>query len=682
MKHLVVLLFLSLPLLAAPSISEGTLDLRNYRLTPKSIIRLDGDWSFFWNTFSSYPTIQELPREHTFTIPGFWNSHTHEEVQLGPYGFATYYLTILLPEDRPPILGINSNAANTALRLEINGTEIHASGIPGESRHESTPKYLPRYSFFRADHDTLHVTLHISNFEDAKGGPWFPLVFGGADALRGIRLGNMQRELFYFGSTLIMGTIFLFMYLFGTLKHEKYELFFSLSCYTAALRISLTGERFLIRIFLDIPWEFFLRLEYATLSLLILFYSYCIFFFFRKIYSPRILKLITYTSVGYILFFCVTPPQIFTRTITPYLIFIALMLGYLLLVNLRGACQKIHTAQALLAGNIIVFISAIHDILANTLIFIRPPLLPAGVFILLLTQAGIIAYSFARTKHHTIHLIKKLRRTNEALTAFLPREFLALLNKQDLTTVNLGDQVSGDMTILFAEFQQRDGVKRHITMEELNDHLSYISPVISYNNGFIDKYLHNGLMCIFPSSCQDGITAATEIVSATEQNNSPLDISLGLHRGTVILGTVGSQRRIDTTVISDTVNISSRIQALSKIYGSKITVTQEIIDTPQVKDAFTYRILDSVRVKGKNFPITVYEVLDGLREREFTMKCATIDLFYTALESFLQEKYTHALTKFLHIREQTPEDPVINMYIERCNSALKGPSRQATTKNI
>jgi class 3 adenylate cyclase len=154
----------------------------------------------------------------------------------------------------------------------------------------------------------------------------------------------------------------------------------------------------------------------------------------------------------------------------------------------------------------------------------------------------------------------------------------------------------------------------------INEYLKFISPAISQHHGFIDKFIGDAIMALFPGNPEDAIKASLSMCNYLSDFNifrqqkglQPINIGIGIHHGGLMLGTVGVENRMDGTVISDTVNLASRLESLTKKYGARIILTESIIQKIMKKsDNYSFRYLGKVTVKGKSKPATIYELLDG-----------------------------------------------------------------------
>lgn len=240
----------------------------------------------------------------------------------------------------------------------------------------------------------------------------------------------------------------------------------------------------------------------------------------------------------------------------------------------------------------------------------------------------------------------------------------------------MGDQTLKDITILFADIRSFTTLSEKMTPEEtfkfLNSYLNRIGPIIRSHNGFIDKYIGDGIMALFPYSAKDAIDAAIAMVMRIKEYNQeriswglePISIGIGIHTGSAILGIIGETMRIESTVISDTVNLSSRIESLTKHFHTTILVSGDVYD--QIKDipGYHFRYISKVIVKGKSQPTKIYEVLSIYPNESIDAFAATALKFQKALALYNKKQYHEAIALFKEILAINPHDMIARNFIE------------------
>jgi len=306
-------------------------------------------------------------------------------------------------------------------------------------------------------------------------------------------------------------------------------------------------------------------------------------------------------------------------------------------------------------------------------------------------EKGHIAYAIVafqditeRKKAETerIRFTDELFQLNKAYERFVPNQFLQFLEKSSIIDVELGDQVQLEMSVLFSDIRDFTTLSESMTPEDnfrfINSYLSRMEPVINENNGFIDKYIGDAIMALFSGEADHAVKAGIAMLQGLVEYNqqranfgcAPIQIGIGINTGSLMLGTVGGQNRMDGTVISDAVNLASRVESLTKNYGVALLITQPTYSRLKNPSQYVIRTLDTVKVKGKSEAVTVYEVFDADPLEIKEGKLATLELFAEARAIYWEGNFAEAARLFSECWRQNQGDRAAKIYWERCESAL------------
>jgi class 3 adenylate cyclase len=249
-------------------------------------------------------------------------------------------------------------------------------------------------------------------------------------------------------------------------------------------------------------------------------------------------------------------------------------------------------------------------------------------------------------------LYEEVRTLNKSYERFLPKEFLNQLGKGDVTKINKGDATTKKMSILFCDIRGFTNLTEKMNSEEsfsfVNELLSYLAPIISKNNGFIDKFLGDCIMALFPYQVDDSVKCGLEMIESLENYNKtqrngmlPVKMGIGVNYGDVMIGTLGAEDRLDGTVISDAVNTASRVESLTKTLGATFVVTKEVIDNLS-NNKYPNRCIGKFLLKGKEIPMTLYQILDASQFKE-------VNDFHLGLMEFSSKNFSKAKRIFENI---------------------------------
>lgn len=283
----------------------------------------------------------------------------------------------------------------------------------------------------------------------------------------------------------------------------------------------------------------------------------------------------------------------------------------------------------------------------------------------------------ARLKTHL-----RLSHINNAYRRFVPHEFLRFLNKDSIIDVHLGDHVSKEMAVMFSDIRSFTALSETMTPQEnfnfVNSYLRRVSPKIRDNNGFIVKYLGDGIMAVFPDGADDAVKAGiAKIQQVLEYNTNrknqgyqPIKIGIGIHVGQMMVGMVGETARMQGDAFSDNVNLTARLEGLTKFYGVSLLISGEAFQKLLDASKYQIRFLDRVQVKGRNNPIEIYEVMDGESESLLNLKLQVQPDFEQGLLYYQAQEFARAKAYFQKVLAVNPEDKTTIIYLERVNRFL------------
>ncbi|MBU1012312.1 MAG: adenylate/guanylate cyclase domain-containing protein [Bacteroidetes bacterium] len=298
-------------------------------------------------------------------------------------------------------------------------------------------------------------------------------------------------------------------------------------------------------------------------------------------------------------------------------------------------------------------------------------------------EIGELTEGFNEMSQKLQDYFESISRINKANSRFVPRQFIEFLGKNSIADVQLGDQVQKEMTILFSDIRDFTTISEVMTPKEnfdfLNNYLGYMEPVIRNNHGFIDKFMGDSIMAIFSESPEDAINAAIEMRIKLQEFNQvmgqfgkpPIDSGIGIHTGMLMLGIVGGEGRMDGTVISDAVNLASRIEGLTKIYGGSIIISEDTLIKLNDPSHYNFRFIDIVKVKGKREAVYVFEIIDGESSSIKALKIETKEKFGKALQHYKNKNLEEALKLFKEVCQKNKFDKASGLYTARCQRFIR-----------
>ncbi|MFJ1268656.1 GAF domain-containing protein [Legionella lytica] len=244
-------------------------------------------------------------------------------------------------------------------------------------------------------------------------------------------------------------------------------------------------------------------------------------------------------------------------------------------------------------------------------------------------------------------------------------------------------------TVLFSDIRNFTTLSESLGAEEtvklLNEYFSVMVDCIQNEGGMLDKFIGDSVMAVFgnPFPHDDdpdrALRAAIAMMHALDELNQRrmerdlplLDHSIGINTDKIVAGNIGSNKRMDFTVIGDGVNLASRIESLCKHYGAHILISEFTYE--RLKSTYRMRAIDKVIVKGKNKAVSIYEVINFYDQKVFPHQIDVITHFNNGIEFYNSGQWDKAISCFDAALVLHPQDKPSSVYIERCTILKKQP---------
>lgn len=590
-------------------VTNACASLRGYT-TP---VPLEGDWAFWFGTF--IPPELSIPESASFArFPSSWSEYSQSFPRKGHASYAVRIEGL----DPSVSYALRLPGYSSACRYFINGKQIYSCGLPSENPVEEQWGWDSQVVMLPLGLSSCVLTLHISNYSDVFPASQTAILIGPSRAIRHAYITKRISIIIPFGAILAMGAYFLA--LFAVHRQERSCLWLGLLSCIFALR-SLCYDEFLLQdIFPGVSTSLMFRLGYLTYSLAVGGFSGFISSNFPGLANRKIVAIIVSVSLLYALMNLVTPPSVFTAALLPFQVFSLLSAVYALALVIRAARRGREGALLFLLSFAVFFLVVIRDIAIANRIIRGVFLSHYGILGIIFVMALIIVRRFSGAFTRLESASAELARVNESLERFVPNQFLQYLGKSSITDISLGDSVRRDMCVMFLHLgvdAPLSGTLDRLNMLEFfNETLQRINPVISRHGGFVDKYLAEGCMVLFPDDSNAALGCAQELARLMRQYNTERALSLlpsvkfsaGIHRGTLILGTIGERERMESTVISDVVNTASRMMEWALASEKCIVISEDIASRLDGANLSWIQPLGPVTLRGRESLTILFEV--------------------------------------------------------------------------
>jgi signal transduction histidine kinase len=421
----ILLSSLFLPFLSAfnhPQPSMGILDLRNEMINEKYVLKLNGEWEFYWKRIyrPHHFKLEKSPiPDGFFRVPSYWNELEVDGLKPEGKGYATYRLRILLPTSCNIPLGLDVKVMDSSYDLYVNGSFLGSNGVTGTSEQLSVPEYDPRIYRFMPRGDTLEILFNVSNYHHRRGGFWLPVEFGSFAKIQSaasIRWGRSISNV-----TILLAFCFFFMFFFILYPADKVSLFFAVALLGMGIR-PLFNNQFLIHLFADPAWHWIIRMEYiSTYTILTGGYLY-VYSLFRSNYH-RILAI----AVATISAFLTVATLILPVSTFAYFVIPTYLLFFLFAVN-SIACSgfNLFKNRRLLdliyfGAFIVIVFAAIHDIViaSKNITGHGVYVLSEAIMLFVFIQSGLLIYKWIRSFREKEKLQENLSQLNRDLESIV-----------------------------------------------------------------------------------------------------------------------------------------------------------------------------------------------------------------------------------------------------------------------
>ncbi|MBM9501222.1 adenylate/guanylate cyclase domain-containing protein [Leptospira sp. 201903071] len=657
-----------------PKAEKGILDLTGWNFDEHGPALLEGEFRFLWNQFS-----RESWTENSLftTVPKSWVKFENVDGNKFPSdGYATYFLKIKLPDSLVgQELALQSDISETAYEIYINSKKLGSIGTVGDSSERSKPEWNKKiYSFLNSEKE-LNLKILISNFHHARGGLTGKFFIGKNASIQSIREKKLTIEVFVFGSLAIMALYHLT--LFYLRKEEKSVLFFGLLCLVYCFRTTSTGENLIQILIPGLDYSIHSKIVYLSFYLTVPIFAA----FFRSLFPAELNEYLYYGILSFgglaSVIVLITSPSFFTGTIDVYYAFTFITFFYGFYILALAIVRKRSGAVLLLNGLLIFFLVSVHDTLYNKRIINTGYFSPIGLLAMLFTQAYLLARRYSQAFGAIVDLTNTLNKTNTSYGLFVPREFLKILNENNFIDVKLGDVAEEEMTILYNEIRPFQNVSDQISAKEnfefINSYLGKVGPLIRDKNGFIDKYFGDAFLSLFSQRTEDALESAVGIqgilreinMSRVGNGKEAVRVGTGLHRGPIVLGTIGESERMESAVISASVTLATRVGQLCRLFDSSILITDHVLFSLENPEKYQMRVLDRIQLRGHNSIVTILEVFNGQSDPLLNLFMDTKEEFERGISHFRQRNFEEACVVFNRVLERNKLDQPARWYLEK-----------------
>ncbi|MFB9275278.1 HAMP domain-containing protein [Cohnella cellulosilytica] len=294
-------------------------------------------------------------------------------------------------------------------------------------------------------------------------------------------------------------------------------------------------------------------------------------------------------------------------------------------------------------------------------------------------EVGDLGEQFNRMARYIRQYVSDITSFSEASYRFVPQQIFKSLGKKGILDIRLGDQVQQDMSVMVVNLRDFRKLSQSLTPKEnfnfMNSFLRRFGPLVRREDGLISKYLGAGFMALFPGYAEEALRAAIAIRQELDDYNvnrrlsgyAPVDIGVAIHRGPLMMGIIGEERRWEGNVISDDVHLTATLEKMSEELGASVLVTRDFFERLREPERFRYRSLGRVTPEGQEQSIELIDVFDGDSEPVRQAKERTKALFERGLMLCQEGRFYDARETFVEVIKQNRMDKAAKLYFYLCD---------------
>ena len=559
----------------------------------KNNLEIHTDWDFYWGKFI-VPYDKTIKPDLIVSAPSDWNKYNLSDdikkITKTGLGSGTYRLQLInLKPDTTYVFPVYK-LAYTSFSIYADNQLIFQSGSPAEEwEHSVVKQYFDTAAFTTNSKGTVLLTIFVSNNFYRKGGLRGAISLYEESCYRNFYFRTLSIYAIFSG-ILIMISVYCFINFLR--KKDKSSIYLSMLILSVFSRFATSDFPIIKTLFPETPFNIMLRIEYISVFFIPGFMTLYIDTLNKYIFKRIPSVFIAAPSFVFFILDFILPIRLANRIVPAmqiYMYSVIVLDSILFIISVFKSRDFISTISIISLA--VVALGATCDILLiHHVSFMNGVhlLMPAFVQFAFL-QIVLLAYIQNKNYMKVFELNDYLHETNQAYYRFVPREFLELLCKKDVTEITLGEYKISKAAVLSADIRNFTSTSEKLVpiqvFDMLNSYLRRVAPLIRKYHGVIEKYLGDGIIAIFPDSAESALNCAIEMqeqmIELREEFSSrgmpQIQIGIGVHYGDIVIGTGGNNDRMTEISLSKDIDIAVKTESKTKQYHRPILATYEAI---------------------------------------------------------------------------------------------------------
>lgn len=288
-----------------------------------------------------------------------------------------------------------------------------------------------------------------------------------------------------------------------------------------------------------------------------------------------------------------------------------------------------------------------------------------------------ISKSFEQVQKNYKTSDKKLNKQENEYKKFVPKEYLKYFGKSRLEDVKVGDNVQVKLCTMFCDLRNSYYSSETLSLIDnfmlIKEFMDEITELVHKYNGFVDKYMGDGVIAIFDTE-DDALASANEIAKKLDYKNivsigkEAIKYGIGLNSGTCIVGVVGEEKQKQFAVVSDVVNLCSRIENLNKVFSTRVLMTKQFLSN--LKNTNNFKYVGTISFDDITSKVPIFESLDAYQDSLRLTLQKTVSEFESGVRFYEQGEYDKAKKYFLLCLKQNEDDNLAKLYLSKTVQAM------------
>ncbi len=451
-----------------PKAAKGILDLSGWEEARHGPLKLNGEWEFYWMKLIGPEGFSgKVPPQKTgyISLPGPWNNYVKDGHHPDKYGYATFRMVMEVPPgERGAVRSIRMPFVHSAYRLWINGKPACSNGTVGTSERDMRAFQLPVIASFYVDSPRTEFILQISNYQQRMGGILKSIAYGTPGQIAAMHDKNLFIVMFAAGCIFIIILYHVGLYLLN--RAYAPSLLFAAFALIIVLRLLLTEEKLLVRVFPGIPWVLFFKAEYLTITGGILSFMFFVYLLYREEMSRVMVWGITGYHAAFTVFIFAAPASILSGSLVWFHLGLLIAGSYLMFIILYAAVKKGKGTAIYIIGMAAIFIAMLNDIVYSQQLIHSIYLMPLGLLIFLFTQSFVTIELSVETQRRMISINNELDISRRIQRLILPPSVPSIEGVDIQVRYLTMDAIGGD----FYHFHVIDGKRFGVIVSDVTGH--------------------------------------------------------------------------------------------------------------------------------------------------------------------------------------------------------------------